>query len=55
METWTYVSGFSAFVTVAGKQKAEQATFATDNYFPEQVGLEFRDFIAFFKRRKEVL
>ena len=35
--------------------ESEQATFASANYFPETVGLEFKRFITFFKARKEVL
>lgn len=31
------------------------ATFARNNYFPENVGLGFKDFMEFFKQRKEVL
>ena len=31
------------------------ATFASDNYFPGTVGLEFKDFITFLNARKEVL
>ncbi len=37
------------------KEKSEQVAFARDNYFPEEVGLEFQDFIAFFNQRKEIL
>jgi uncharacterized protein with ParB-like and HNH nuclease domain len=40
---------------VSQMRESEQATFANDNYFPENVGLEFKDFIAFFKQRKEAL
>jgi hypothetical protein len=36
-------------------RETEQATFAKVNYFPERVSLEFKDFISFFKQRKEVL
>jgi uncharacterized protein with ParB-like and HNH nuclease domain len=35
--------------------ESERAIFASANYFPETVGLEFKDFIPFFKARKEVL
>jgi hypothetical protein len=40
---------------VGEMSEAEQATFASDNYFPEAIDLEFRHFIAYFKQRKEVL
>jgi len=33
----------------------EKATFADDNYFPKNIGLEFKDFMAFFEQRKEKL
>jgi uncharacterized protein with ParB-like and HNH nuclease domain len=33
----------------------EATTFASDNYFPQSVDLEFKDFMAFFLQRKEVL
>ena len=33
----------------------EQASFAKDNYFPEDVALDFKDFRQFFADRKEVL
>jgi len=40
---------------VGKMSKSEQATFASDNYFPETIALDFKDFIAFFKARQEVL
>ena len=40
---------------VGGMTESERATFASDNYFPEDSTLEFHDFIKFFKARKEVL
>jgi hypothetical protein len=36
-------------------EESERVKFASDNYFPESVGLEFKNFMTFFKRRKEVL
>jgi hypothetical protein len=35
--------------------ESERATFASSNYFPVNVGMEFKDFMKFFKQRKEVL
>lgn len=35
--------------------ESKRATFAGNNYFPENVDLGFRDFMTFFKQRKEVL
>jgi hypothetical protein len=40
---------------VAKMTESEQATFASDNYFPKAIGLEFKDFVKFFRARKEVL
>jgi hypothetical protein len=37
------------------KTDYEKATFVSDNYFPEQTGLGFNDFMTFFKARKEIL
>jgi hypothetical protein len=34
---------------------AEQRTFVTNNYFPDGVELEFKDFPAFYAQRKEIL
>lgn len=35
--------------------ESRRASFATSNYFPENVDLAFKDFMIFFERRKEIL
>ena len=40
---------------IASMTEAEQSRFRQDNYFPEEVGLEFAKFIAFYQKRKEIL
>ena len=36
-------------------RESDRAIFASNNYFPGSVGLSFKDFIAFYQKRKEIL
>ena len=36
-------------------RETEQAAFASNNYFPEGVGLDFKDFMSFYQKRQEIL
>ena len=36
-------------------RESERSIFASNNYFPENVGLDFKDFISFYQKRKEIL
>jgi hypothetical protein len=40
---------------LAGMSPAELRTFAVNNYFPDRVGFEFKNFPAFYHERKEIL
>lgn len=40
---------------LAGVSPAELRNFVANNYFPDGVGLEFKDFRAFYAQRKEIL
>jgi hypothetical protein len=40
---------------LAGMSPAELRTFVASNYFPDGVGFEFKNFRAFYARRKEIL
>lgn len=37
------------------KSGMDQSKFVNDNYFPPAIGLEFKDFMVFFDKRKEIL
>lgn len=36
-------------------RESERAIFAASNYFPDGVGLEFKEFMSFYQKRKEIL
>ena len=40
---------------LAGMSPEQRRTFAADNYFSDEVGVEFKDFRAFYRERKEIL
>lgn len=40
---------------LAGMSPAELRTFVANNYFPDEVGWEFKNFRAFYAQRKEIL
>lgn len=37
------------------KSRMDQSKFVNDNYFPPAIGLDFKDFMDFFDKRKEIL